>query len=134
MHPLVSLIARIFLSAIFILSGFGKITAYAATEAYMQQHGVPGVLLPAVIAIELLGGVRHSLRHLGAICRACACALFIGRGCALSQQLRRPDADDKFHEERRDGWRLALAVRQWFGPLRSAPGLGVGLLRFHGAA
>ena len=57
MHPLVSLIARIFLSAIFILSGFGKITAYAATEAYMQQHGVPGVLLPAVIAVELLGGL-----------------------------------------------------------------------------
>ena len=57
MHPLVSHIARIFLSAIFILSGFGKITAYAATGAYMQQHGVPGVLLPAVIAVELLGGL-----------------------------------------------------------------------------
>ena len=57
MHPLVSHIARIFLSAIFILSGFGKITAYAATEAYMQQHGMPGVLLPAVIAVELLGGL-----------------------------------------------------------------------------
>ena len=47
MHPLVSLIARILLSAIFIQSGFGKIMAYAATQAYMQQHGVPGVLLPA---------------------------------------------------------------------------------------
>ena len=57
MHPLVSLIARILLSAIFIHSGFGKIMAYAATQAYMEQHGVPGVLLPVVIAVELLGGL-----------------------------------------------------------------------------
>ena len=57
MHPLVSLIARILLSAIFIHSGFGKITAYAATQAYMEQHGVPGVLLPVVIAVEFLGGL-----------------------------------------------------------------------------
>ena len=57
MHPVVSLIARILLSAIFIHSGFGKITAYAATQAYMEQHGVPGVLLPVVIAVELLGGL-----------------------------------------------------------------------------
>jgi putative oxidoreductase len=57
MHPLVSLIARILLSAIFIHSGFGKIMAYAATQAYREQHGVPGVLLPVVIAVELLGGL-----------------------------------------------------------------------------
>ena len=57
MHPLVSLVARILLSAIFIFSGYGKIIGYAGTEAYMQQHGVPGVLLPAVIAVELLGGL-----------------------------------------------------------------------------
>jgi putative oxidoreductase len=57
MHALVSLIARILLSAIFIMSGFGKITGYAATAAYMEQLGVPGVLLPAVIAVELLGGL-----------------------------------------------------------------------------
>lgn len=57
MHPLVSLVARILLSAIFIFSGYGKIVGYAGTEAYMQQNGVPGMLLPAVIAVELLGGL-----------------------------------------------------------------------------
>lgn len=57
MHPLVSLVARILLSAIFVLSGWNKIMGYAGAEAYMQQHGVPGFLLPAVIAVELLGGL-----------------------------------------------------------------------------
>jgi putative oxidoreductase len=57
MHSAVSLIARILLSIIFLSAGYGKITGYAGTEAYMQQHGVPGMLLPAVIALELLGGL-----------------------------------------------------------------------------
>jgi len=49
--------ARILLSAIFLLSGAGKITAYAGTQAYMASQGVPGVLLPAVIAVEVLGAI-----------------------------------------------------------------------------
>ena len=118
MHPLVSLVARILLSAIFIFSGYGKIIGYAGTEAYMQQNGVPGMLLPAVIAVELLGGPCNSLRALVALRRACSRAFYIGRGGALSQQFCRPDADDEFHEERRNGRRLAFVVREWLGPLR----------------
>jgi len=56
MHPTVSLIARILLSVVFILAAYGKATGYAGTEAYMEQHGLPGTLLPAVIALEVLGG------------------------------------------------------------------------------
>ena len=48
---------RILLSLIFITSGFGKISGYAGTQAYMESAGVPGVLLPLVIAVELLGGI-----------------------------------------------------------------------------
>ncbi len=50
-------IGRLFLSMIFIFSGFSKITAYADTQGYMESMGVPGMLLPLVIAVELLGGI-----------------------------------------------------------------------------
>ena len=47
---------RILMSAIFIFAGFGKISAYAATQAYMTSMGVPAELLPLVIALELGAG------------------------------------------------------------------------------
>jgi len=48
---------RILLSVLFLLSGLGKIGAYAGTAAYMSSVGVPGALLPAVIATEVLGAL-----------------------------------------------------------------------------
>src|SRR6266850_2630969 len=51
------LIGRVFLAAIFLLSGVGKIGAYAGTAAYMSSVGVPAALLPAVIATEVLGAL-----------------------------------------------------------------------------
>ena len=50
-------IGRLLLSMIFIFSGFTKITGYAATQGYMEAMGVPGMLLPLVIAVKLLGGI-----------------------------------------------------------------------------
>lgn len=50
-------IGRLLLSMIFIFSGFTKITGYAATQGYMEAMGVPGMLLPLVIGVELLGGI-----------------------------------------------------------------------------
>ncbi len=50
-------IGRLFISMIFIFSGFSKITGYAATASYMESVGVPSMLLPLVIALELLGGI-----------------------------------------------------------------------------
>jgi len=52
-----ALLGRVGLSLIFIISGFGKIAAYAGTEQYMAAVGVPGALLPFVIALELGGGL-----------------------------------------------------------------------------
>ena len=51
------LTARIFLAAIFFMAGIGKIGGYAATQGYMESQGVPGALLPAVIALEIIGPV-----------------------------------------------------------------------------
>lgn len=50
--------ARVMLAAVFIMAGFSKIGAgYAGTQAYMASVGLPGLLLPAVIALEILGGI-----------------------------------------------------------------------------
>ena len=48
---------RVLLAAIFLISGLGKIGAYAGTAGYMAAVGVPGALLPAVIATEVLGAI-----------------------------------------------------------------------------
>jgi putative oxidoreductase len=50
------LTGRAMLSAMFISAGFSKIGAYAGTQAYMESVGVPGLLLPAVIALEIVAG------------------------------------------------------------------------------
>lgn len=52
---------RIFLSLIFVLSGIGKIGTYSATQGYMESAGVPGLLLPAVIVLEIVGGLAVML-------------------------------------------------------------------------
>jgi putative oxidoreductase len=50
-------IGRVLIAAVFVLSGWGKVAAYAGTQAYMQHAGVPGGLLPLVILLELGGGI-----------------------------------------------------------------------------
>jgi len=57
MKDLSSLLGRIGLSLIFIVSGAGKLAAYAGTQQYMESAGVPGALLPLVILTELGGGL-----------------------------------------------------------------------------
>jgi putative oxidoreductase len=48
---------RAMLSAMFIMAGYSKIGAYAGTQAYMESVGLPGPLLPAVITLEIAGGL-----------------------------------------------------------------------------
>lgn len=51
------LAARLLISAIFIVAGYGKITGYDGTAQYMQAMGVPAAILPLVILLELGGGI-----------------------------------------------------------------------------
>ena len=53
----VALIARALLAYIFIVAGWGKLTAYSATVGYMESMGVPGAMLPLTILVELGGGL-----------------------------------------------------------------------------
>lgn len=48
---------RLLISIIFLMAGISKITGYAGTQAYMESAGVPGLLLPLVIGLEILGAV-----------------------------------------------------------------------------
>lgn len=57
MNNVLTLLGRIGLSAIFILSGLSKLGAYAGTQQYMESAGVSGGLLPLVIALEVGGGL-----------------------------------------------------------------------------
>jgi putative oxidoreductase len=55
--PWAELSGRILIALIFITAGYGKIGGYEGTQAYMAAMGVPGALLPLVIATELGGGL-----------------------------------------------------------------------------
>jgi putative oxidoreductase len=57
LQSLAAPLGRILLSLIFVQSGIGKIAQYAGTQGYMESAGVPGALLPLVIAVELAGGL-----------------------------------------------------------------------------
>jgi putative oxidoreductase len=52
-----TLVGRVLISVMFIMAGYSKIGGYEGTQGYMASVGVPGWLLPAVIAVELIGGL-----------------------------------------------------------------------------
>ena len=52
-----TLVGRALIAVMFIQSGYSKIGGYEGAQGYMEAFGVPGLLLPAVIAVELLGGI-----------------------------------------------------------------------------
>ncbi len=53
----IELVGRILLAGLFLLSGLAKWGAYSATAAFMSSAGVPGALLPLVIATEVIGSL-----------------------------------------------------------------------------
>jgi putative oxidoreductase len=67
-----ALAGRVLLAAIFLHEAWSKVTGYAAALAYMNAYGVPGLLLPPAIAVELVGGL---LILLGFYTRAAALML-----------------------------------------------------------
>jgi len=58
MNNAIELAARVLLGHIFLMAGINKLGAgYAGTAGYMESVGLPGGLLPAVIALEIVGGL-----------------------------------------------------------------------------
>ncbi len=56
-YPAAELAGRILLALMFLLAGISKITGYEGTQGYMASVGVPGALLPLVIALEIGGAI-----------------------------------------------------------------------------
>ena len=58
-RPTWMLIGRVLIAAIFLISGFAKLTDTAGTVGYMEAQGIPGAYALAIIAglAEVLGGL-----------------------------------------------------------------------------
>lgn len=52
-----TLLARVLISILFIISGFGKLQDVAGFTGYMTSGGVPAIFAWPAIALELLGGL-----------------------------------------------------------------------------
>ena len=57
MEKYVNLAGRVLLAHIFLLAGINKITGYSGTQGYMEAMGIPGMLLPLVILLEIGGAL-----------------------------------------------------------------------------
>lgn len=64
-NNLLSLAARVLLSALFLMSGINKILNPADTQQYMASYGMPltGLFLMGAIALELAGGLSVLLGY-----------------------------------------------------------------------
>ena len=54
MIKIFDLIGRVFISCIFLLSGYNKIVNYDGTIGWMESFGLPGFLLIPAIILEIL--------------------------------------------------------------------------------
>ena len=63
LYPWAELAARLSLAALFVIAGAGKIPGYEGVAGYMQSMGVPGSLLPLVIALEIVGGLAIAVGY-----------------------------------------------------------------------
>ena len=54
MTNILDLVARVFISLIFLLSGINKIGNYEGTVGWMESIGMPGILLIPAIILEII--------------------------------------------------------------------------------
>ncbi len=57
LRPVIDLAGRVALATIFALAAINKIQYYEANAQFMASGGLPGELLPLVIAFELIGAI-----------------------------------------------------------------------------
>ncbi len=114
MNKVIELAGRILLGHIFLLAGINKISAYEGTAGYMEAMGVPGILLPLVIVLEIVAGL----------------ALIIGfrtRWAAIALAVFTVLAAILFHADFSDQTQMILFMKNW------AITGGLLLLYVHGA-
>jgi putative oxidoreductase len=55
------LVGRILIAIPFVMGGINKIGGFAGTQKYMEAFGVPGLLLPLVILLEIGAGLAVAI-------------------------------------------------------------------------
>ncbi|MFK8257817.1 DoxX family protein [Erwinia sp. AnSW2-5] len=50
-------LARILMTILFIVAGWGKLTNYEATQHYMASMGIPALFVPLTVLLEFGGGL-----------------------------------------------------------------------------
>ena len=54
MANLIDLLGRIFISALFLISAYNKISSIDGTMSWMEGFGIPGLMLYPAIALEII--------------------------------------------------------------------------------
>ena len=57
MANILDLVARILISALFLLNGAFKISNYDGTVGWMESFGIPGILIIPAIILEIVGPI-----------------------------------------------------------------------------
>ena len=57
MIKIFDLVGRVFISGVFLLSGFNKIGNYEGTVGWMESYGLPGFLLIPAIILEIVAPI-----------------------------------------------------------------------------
>ena len=57
MTNILDLVARILISALFLLNGVFKISNYDGTVSWMEGFGIPGILIIPAILLEIVGPI-----------------------------------------------------------------------------
>ena len=84
-----NLVGRVLLVAIFLPEAWVKIRGYDGVVAYMEEFGLPGVLLPAVIAVEIVAPIMIIIGW-----QARAAALALAGFCLLTALFFHADFDN----------------------------------------
>ena len=82
MIKIFDLTGRVFISGVFLLSGFNKIGNYDGTVGWMESFGLPGFLLIPAIILEILAPILIIIGYqtkiaAGALCLFCLATAII---------------------------------------------------------
>jgi putative oxidoreductase len=113
---------RILIAVLFLHESWFKITHLGPTIAYMAQYGLPAILLPGALFVELFGGLSLifgvGLRYAESLL-----ALFCA-STALIFHMDWSDANQLLHFEKDfalAGALLIIAAREWAGVKSAIP-------------
>ena len=90
MTNILDLVARILISALFLLNGIFKISNYDGTISWMEGFGIPGILLIPAIILEIVGPILIMLGY-----KAKIAAAFLGLFCIATAFIFHNDFSDQ---------------------------------------